>query len=159
MERWLTTAQAAEILGTTTTTVRSLANKGHLVSQVSPRVHRQRWLVSEGSTHEYLLQHGRFDERRRGRLTATAPASDAEAQDELGRLRGEVVALRDVALRLRARNEAVAAAEAHQARSAELLVGALDEQAKAVAQLRRALGEQDDALGQLLTPGTAPPPG
>lgn len=156
MDRWLTTAQAAEVLGTTSTTVRKLALEGVLDCKITPRPRRQRWSISEHSVHAYLAQHGRIDLRRRKR---TAPASSdalvAAIRLERDRLRDENAALRDVALRLRVRNDAVATAEAHQARAAELLLRGLTEQASAAAHLRRAIAEQDEALGQFLTPGAA----
>lgn len=153
MERWLTTGQAAAILGTSTTTVRTLAASNQLICQTEVRPQRRRWLISEESALRWVAANGRIDERLQQAGSTAGPSADAQA--EIARLRDDIAVLRHVALRLRARNEAVAAAEAHQARAVELLNEAVAQQAAAAAQLRQALGEQDDALGQLLTPGAA----
>lgn len=153
MERWLTTGQAAAVLGTSTTTVRKLAAAGVLTCRTEVRPQRRRWVISEESALRWVSENGRIDERRQQAASTAGPSSVAQA--EIARLRDDNAVLRDVGLRLRARNEAVAAAEAHQARAAELLGEAVAQQAAAAAQLRQALGEQDDAIGQLLTPGAA----
>jgi excisionase family DNA binding protein len=151
VERWLTTGQAAVVLGTSTTTIRKLAAAGQLTCRTETRPARRRWLISEESALRWLAENGRIDERRQ----QASRADGGDGYAEMARLRDDNAVLRDVTLRLRARNDAVSAAEAHQARAVELLGQAMAEQAAAAAQLRLALTEQDDALGQLLTPGAA----
>lgn len=159
VDRWIGTVEAAAILGTSTTTVRKMAEGGELEHRISPRSKRRHWLISEASAHAWVAAHGRIDDRRRRTATATAPpavaAELAATRRERDRLLDDNVSLRDVALRLRARNEAIANAEARQARASQLLIEALAEQAQAANELRTAITQQDDALGQLLTPGAA----
>ena len=166
---WLTTGQAAAMLGTSTTTIRAMAARGELVHRTTSGQERQKWSISRDSAQSWLAANGRIDERRHNRRQA-APAQDAEVRQQLAsmtqkyrylqadhdRLSDEVVVLRAVALQLRARNTAISEAESYQAEAAKLLLDAARAQARATEALRRGLSAQDDALGQFLVPG---PPG
>lgn len=176
---WLSTSQAADRLGTTLATVRALVRSGQLIGTVEARNTRSRWRVDEASVEAYLVERGRVDEQRAAALTATASRhSDIKRlASEIAALRGELkerpsaaehsrvlaqneqqraqlLDLKEVVLRLRARAEAVEEAERQQATAVEHLVAAVGAQAQAASALRRALGETDDALGQVLIPDT-----
>lgn len=166
---WLTTGQAAAMLGTSTTTIRAMAARGELVHQITDGRERQRWTISRMSAQSWLAANGRIDDRRNRRHAG--PTQDADVhrvldsvrhqlqhmQADRDRLSDEVAALRVVALQLRARNEAVSDAESYQAKAARLLLDAAQAQALAAEALRRGLSAQDEALGQFLVPG--PPRG
>jgi excisionase family DNA binding protein len=165
---WLTTGEAADMLGTSTTTIRAMAARGELVHRTTSGQERQKWAISRDSAQSWLAANGRIDERRHSRKAASA--QDADVRQQLAsmtqqyrylqadhdRLSEEVAVLRAVALQLRARNAAVSEAESHQAEAAKLLLDATRAQARATEALRRGLSAQDDALGQFLVPG---PPG
>lgn len=166
MEEWLRTGEAARRLGTSTTTVRAMAARGELEHTRTPGGTRASWRVSGRSVDRWLAAYGRVSDRLdRGKRTgehgkATGARRPDDIEQELRRTRsardalsGEVATLRGVALQLRARNEAIADAEAHQAKAGRLLAQAFEEQAAAADQLRRGLAAQDDALGQFLVPG------
>jgi excisionase family DNA binding protein len=162
---WLTTGQAADRLGTTTTTVRAMAARGELVHRITRVRTRQKWAISRDSVRAWLAANGRIDDRRHKHHAG--PAQDADVREQLAsmtqqyrhvqadrdRLGDEVAALRTVALHLRARNDAVREAEAYQAEAAKLLLDAARAQSRAAEALRRGLAAQDDAIGQFLVPG------
>lgn len=179
MAVWLSTSEAAERLGTTLATVRSLVNSGQLTGVVQDRNVRRRWRIDAASVEAYLAERGRVDERRAARLTISAAQQGeiTRLADEIAALRSalrgrptpvehsrvvaqneqqraELGALRDVVLRLRARADAVEEAERQNAAAVEHLSAAVTAQANAAAALRRALGQADEALGQLLIPDT-----
>ena len=166
---WLTTGEAAAMLGTSTTTIRAMAGRGDLVHRITDGRERRRWAISRDSAQSWLAAHGRVNDRRSYRRTAVT--HDADFHQVLGtvvqelrhmeadrdRLSNEVAVLRAVALQLRARNEAISQAESYQAQASKLLLDAAQAQALAAEALRRGLSAQDDALGQFLVPG--PPRG
>jgi excisionase family DNA binding protein len=165
---WLTTGEAAAMLGTSITTIRAMAARGELIHRNTSGQKRQKWAISRDSARSWLATNGRVDERRHNRQVATAQDADARQQlasmmqqyqylqADRDRLSDEVAVLRAVALQLRARNTAVSEAESHQAEASKLLLEATRAQARATEALRRGLSAQDDALGQFLVPG---PPG
>ena len=162
---WLSTGEAAAMLGTSTTTVRTMAARGELVHRITGGQERQRWAISRDSAQSWLATNGRIDDRRHRRHAV--PTQDADVHQQLAsmtqqyrylqadhdRLSDEVAVLRTVALQLRARNDAVSEAESYQAEAAKLLLDAARAQARATEALRRGLSAQDDALGQFLVPG------
>lgn len=162
---WLTTGQAADLLGTSTTTVRALAARGELVHRITSGRERQKWAISRESVLAWLTTNGRIVDRRHKHHAV--PAQDADVREQLAsmtqqyrhvqadrdRLGNEVAVLRTVALQLRARNDAVREAEAYQAEAARLLLDAAHAQGRAAEALRRGLAAQDDAIGQFLVPG------
>jgi uncharacterized coiled-coil DUF342 family protein len=143
-----------------------MASRGDLVYETSSGAERQKWSISRASVDSWLAAKGRIDDRRHRPHAASAQDDDLRqqlehmvelyrhVQEERDRLTDEVAALREVALQLRARNEAVSAAEAHQAQAASLYLDAAHAQAQAAEALRRGLSAQDDALGQFLVTGT-----
>lgn len=153
---WLRTGEAARLLGTTPTTVRAMALRGELVCRRVEGSQRTSWRILEESVRRRLADEGRVDSARRVRPSGTPGGADLETmRRSMDALRDEVATLREVALQLRARNDAVAAADAHQGRAAALLTEALREQGLAADRLREALAAQDAALGQFLVPGSA----
>lgn len=151
------------MLGTTCTTVRSLATRGELVYEATLVNDRNRWRISRDSAEAWLAANGRIDQRRLARrLRRSATESELaqqlasllqayqQLQAERDRLADEVVTLQGVALQLRARNDATVEAEAHQAESNQHLLNALQAQVRAAEAQRRGLASQDDALGQFL---------
>jgi excisionase family DNA binding protein len=162
---WLTTGEAAALLGTSTTTIRAMAARGELMHRTTSGQERQRWAISHDAAESWLAANGRIDERRGRRHSIPVQDTDVRqqlttmtqqyrsVQAERDRLRDEVAVLRAVALQLRARNDAVSEAESYQAEAAKLLLDAARAQAQATAALRRGLSAQDDALGQYLEPG------
>lgn len=179
MADWLSTTQAAERLGTTLATVRALVESGQLIGTAEARVVRRRWRIDAASVEAYLDERGRLDLRREASMEiAAARRSDIKwLAAEIAALRSELkerpssvehdrilaqveqqraqlVALGEVALRLRARAEAVEEAERHHAKAVEHLTAAVAAQSQASAALRRALLHADDALGQFLVPGS-----
>lgn len=178
MAEWLSTTQAAQRLGTTSATIRALVESGQLTATVEARAVRRRWRIDAASVQLYLDKRGRVDERRTAAsaLSAASRADIKRLAEELAVIRRELndrptpaehdrltaeneqqrahlVALREVAIRLRVRAQSVEEAERHQAAAVEHLTAALAAQSQATAALRRALGETDDALGQFLVPG------
>src|SRR5690348_11673263 len=130
------------MLGTTCTTVRSLAIRGELVYEATLVHDRNRWRISRESAEAWLASNGRIDERRLARRLRRARTEEDLAQQlasvmqayqqlqaERDRLVDEVVTLRAVALQLRARNDATVAAEAHQAEANQHLLNAVQAQA------------------------------
>lgn len=181
MERWLSTAEAADRLGTSLATVRALVRSGQLQGTVEDRNVRKRWRVDADSVEVYLAQHGRVDQRRMSASARAAARRDnAQALAEqismlLGELRqrpsvrehceagakdseyrAQFIALTEVVLHQRARSQAIEEAERHQATAVEHLTAAVKAQSEAAAALRRALAQADDALGELLIPGVIP---
>jgi uncharacterized membrane protein (UPF0182 family) len=76
----LTVAEAADALGTTPQTVRTLLRKGELRGRKQPWGNRFIWVPSRKGVDEFLSQNGRLDGRRRGQSsTATALEETAEA--------------------------------------------------------------------------------
>jgi excisionase family DNA binding protein len=165
VDRWLSTGEAADLLGTSTTTVRAMASRGELVHQVTRGRRRQKWMISRESAQSWLAAHGRIDDRRHRRWPASIQDDDARQQlanmtqlyqhmqADRDRLSNEVAALRTLAMQLRIRNAAVSEAESHQAQAARLWLEAAQAQARAADALRRGITAQDDALGQFLVPG------
>src|SRR5690242_19036627 len=78
---WLTTGQAAAMLGTSTTTIRNMAARGELAYQVTSGQERQKWAISHASVQAWLAANGRIDERRNNRHAA--PAQDADVRQQL----------------------------------------------------------------------------
>ena len=142
MSEWLRTGEVARMLGTTTTTVRKMAERGDLEYQLQQRPSRSVWRISAASVATY-----------RARTTHPIPAG--RAPDEENRLRDEIADLRAVVAQLQDRNELVLAAHDRQVRAAHLLAQAVDESLSAADDLRRALDAHDRTLTQLLTPGSA----
>lgn len=165
MDAWLSTGEAAALLGTSTTTIRTMAARGDLEYRTVRGHERAKWTISRGSVESWLAANGRIDRRRRGRESAPAGGDDGLGrlesmeqqnrylQADRDRLRDEVVTLRAVALQLRARNDAITEAESYQAQAAKLLLDAARAQSQAADALRRGLEAQDNALGQFLVPG------
>jgi hypothetical protein len=162
---WLTTGQAAAMLGASITTIRNMAERGELECRVTSGRERQKWAISHDSAQAWLAANGRIDERRHKRHAALAQDADIRQQlasvvqqvqylqADRDRLSDEVAVLRAVALQLRARNAAVSEAESHQAEASRLQLEATRAQARATEALRRGLSAGDDALGQFLVPG------
>jgi excisionase family DNA binding protein len=159
MAEWIGTSQAALLLGTSTTTVRAMAERGELVHRTEDRPQRSRWSISRSSVDAWLQVHGRVDaQRARRRRTAsenihrpgTVGNELAQTVAERDSLREEVAALRSAALHLRARHAAVETAHEHERVAGRLLSEALAEQQAATDQLRMALSSSDDALVQFL---------
>lgn len=166
MDAWLSTGEAAALLGTTTTTIRTMAVRGDLEYRTVRGNERARWTISRASVESRLAANGRMDRRRRsrqgapiendeglGRLESSMEQHYQDLQADRDRLRDEVAALRAVALQLRARNDAITEAESYQAQAAKLLLDAARAQSQATDALRRGLSAQDHALGQFLVPG------
>lgn len=165
MDAWLTTGEAAALLGRSTTTIRAMAARGDLEYRTVRGNERTRWAISRDSAESWLASSGRFDRRRRSRQTA--PIGDDDLlrrlesmeqqhrylQADRDRLSDEVATLRAVALQLRARNDAITEAESYQAQAAKLLLDAARAQSQAADALRRGLSAQDNAVGQFLVPG------
>lgn len=133
-----------------------MALRGELECRRVEGGQRASWRILEESVHRRLAESGRVD---RARKVAPRGISDQVEVEAIRRsrdaLRDEIATLREVALQLRARNDAVAAADAHQGRAAALLTEALREQGLAAERLRAALDAQDAALGQFLVPGSS----
>jgi excisionase family DNA binding protein len=166
MTAWLTTQAAADMLGTTCTTIRSLCDRGELACQRTPVLERTRWRVSRDSVDVWLRTNGRIDERRLAKQLQRKATETGLAQDlvtlirenqqlkaERDRLGSEVATLRAVAIQLRARNDAVTDAAIHQAEAVQHLLSAAQAYARSEDALRRGLTAQDDAIGQFLVPG------
>ncbi len=74
----LTVAEAADALGTTPQTVRTLLRKGELQGRKEPWGNRFVWVPSRQGVDEFLSQNGRLDGRRR-RQSSMATALDETA--------------------------------------------------------------------------------
>src|SRR5437879_2623221 len=81
---WLTTGQAADLLGTSTTTVRAMAARGELVHRITSRRERQKWAISRDSVRAWLTANGRIDDRRHKHHAV--PAQDADVREQLASL-------------------------------------------------------------------------
>lgn len=133
-----------------------MALRGELECRRVDGRQRASWRILEESVHRRLADGGRVDGARKATPSGISDQVDVEAmRRSADALRDEVATLREVALQLRARNDAVAAADAHQGRAAALLTEALREQGLAADRLRAALAAQDAALGQFLVPGSS----
>ena len=120
------------MLGTSTTQIRAMALRGDLHYQIQARPQRQRWLISLVSVLGELDRRGRFDDRRVARIDERAGRAElryqlAEARRQLrsseaerNRLSEEVEKFREVALLMRARNEATERAGELAARGTQL---------------------------------------
>lgn len=142
MSEWLRTGEVARMLGTSTTTVRKMAERGDFAYELLQRPRRAVWRISAASVATY-----------RARTTRLIAAGRAPADES--RLHDEIVDLRAVIAQLQDRNELVLAAHDRQVRAAHLLAQAVDESLSAANDLRRALDAQDQTLTQLLIPGSA----
>ena len=152
---WITTTEAAVLLGTTGTTVRKMGERGHLEVRLEERTERRRWSVRRASVASYLAENGRLDVAKRNRAVASDEASSAlldEIQRDRARLAAEVLRLQGLAIQLRVRNEALDEADAHRSAAMQHLQSALREQAAANDSLRRAIAAQDEALGSQVVP-------
>jgi len=69
----LTVAEAADVLGTSPQTVRTLLRKGELRGERHPWGSRFVWKVSHEGLEEFLSEYGRLEGRRRARVRSPAP--------------------------------------------------------------------------------------
>jgi len=153
------------MLGTSTTTVRAMAERGELVYRAIPGPRRAKWKISRDSAQSWLEAHGRVDDRRGAYRAEQVPEGDLrqllvsvtqqhrQVEAERDRLSDEVATLRVVAMQLRIRNEAVREAEEHHARATQLALDLAQAQTQAADALRRGMAAQDEAIGQFLVPG------
>lgn len=170
-DSWLTTEQASIMLGTSKTTVRAMAARGELTYRKTRVQQRSKWVISKESVQARLDQYGRVHEQRRAHST-DQPPFDADLRELLDavqrehqeitrdrdRLRDEVANLREVTLRLRARNAAITEADSHRARAEQATRDLAEARRMEAEALRRGLNEADEALRQFLIPGAPPPP-
>jgi excisionase family DNA binding protein len=165
----VSTTDAAERLGTTRPTIRSLLERGVLAGTQMPRGgKRTAWIVDSDSLDEFVARHGRFDQKtqqrtgpRLAKLEADVAAlrailSEASIggpgfeRDAIARerddLRARVVTLEEALARSRTAAELQRRAEAARAQSVEHLLAAVAAGERADALRREALAEMDDAV-------------
>src|SRR4051794_15179636 len=75
----LSVSEAAEALGTSVQTVRTLLRKGQLRGERHPWGSRFVWKISHDGLDEFLSEFGRLDGHRRSQVRAPAAAAGAEA--------------------------------------------------------------------------------
>jgi hypothetical protein len=158
------------MLGTSKTTVRAMADRGELKYRKTRVRQRSKWWISKESVQARLNQYGRV--REQGRVHSTdQPPSEADLRQLLDtvqrahqemtsdrdRLRDEVANLREVVLRLRARDAAITEADSYRARAEQATRDLAEARRMEAEALRRGLNEADEALGQFLIPGSPPP--
>lgn len=164
MDRWITTGEAAAMLGTSITQIRDMAARGDLDYQIQSRPQRDRWLISCDSVRRELDRRGRFDDRRAVRHEQSADTRELRRQladarrrllaceAERNRLSEEVEKFREAALLLRARNEAMDGADELGARGAQLALELAGVKAEETEKVKQALARADEALGLFLIP-------
>jgi uncharacterized membrane protein (UPF0182 family) len=81
----LTVAEAAEAIGTSPQTIRTLLRKGELRGRKQPKGKRFVWVPSRRGVDEFLSQYGRLEGRRRSRGSQAPQAEEAvEFVDVIG---------------------------------------------------------------------------
>jgi hypothetical protein len=135
----MSTSAAADLLGTSTVTVRSLLKAEELAGRKRLWGKREVWEVDPASIEQFLTLHGRFTGTRRA--SRRGSPRTAMSDDDLGRLAAE----RDD---LRARNVALSDALARTRAAADIQARADDERAAVVRHLLDALAgtERTDEL-------------
>lgn len=169
----LKVAEAAQILGTSGTTVRTYLRQQVLDGRRDPRTGA--WLVRWESIESFIAAYGRLNGGRRrksqiavleadvlrltgkvARLTSAAGAGDAEMiaiLDERDDLRARVVVLEDALARMRNAAELQRQAEAERADMVSQLLAALGSADRADRLRRQALESLEDALAGGAMPG------
>ena len=160
----ITTNAAAERLGTSKPTVRSLIERGELRANRQPRGTRFRWMIAEASVAEFLDSHGRFDERDHARRlnlasvdarlralesavgTSTVDSDTSSAVRELDAARARVVDLEEALVRSRAAAELQLQADGARAEIIQHLQAALAASERADELRRRVARELDEGL-------------
>lgn len=153
------------MLGTSRTTIRAMAARGDLTYHKTLVRQRSKWWISKESVQARLDQYGRVDEQRRARRVGQAHEADLrdlldtvqrahqEMTNDRDRLRDEVENLREVVLRLRARNAAVTEADSYRAQAEQAVHDLAEARRMEADALRRGLNEADEALRQFLIQG------
>ena len=157
----LTTAQAAERLNTTRTTVRNLIESDELRAERLPRGERFSWAVDAASVAQLLERHGPYEgTRRRTRLARLEREVSATRLSELDRLREERddlrahnVALADALARSRAAADAQERADAERAVVVRHLLAAAEAAERADEQRRGVVAELQEAAAAFTRPG------
>lgn len=167
------TGEAAELLGTTPPTVRTLLNRGLLTGRQVRRSTGFVWLVDASSIQKYKREHGDFRKRTRpsrlDRLEAELAAlrtaltdserlqpgkgSAGDAERERDDLRGTVVTLRDALARTHTVAELQREAEAERSAIIEHLQAATAAGERVDVLRRRAIYELEEAVAATARPG------
>lgn len=170
----ISTAQAAELLGASLPTVRTLLTNQTLVGRQVPRRSRFAWRVDRASVEAHLATHGRYDQGPRDKrarldrleaevaslrgLHEAGPAKTSPPADLLAErddLRARIVNLEDALVRTRAAVELQRQADEERAAVVEHLAAALQAGERADALRRRAVAELDEAVAGFTRPGHA----
>jgi len=172
---WLSTSQAATMLGTTPPTIRALLAAGTLRGRAVPRGQRWRWSIERLTVEAHLSEHGRYDEnrvtRRVGRLQELEDevavlrelvrngrvdvGADEDVVRERDDLRAAVVSLEEVLARTRVAVELQRDADTERASIVEHLLAAVAAGERADALRRQAQTNLEEALASFTAPGHA----
>jgi excisionase family DNA binding protein len=173
----LTTKEAAERLGTTKPTVRSLIEAETLLARKEIRGSSFQWRIDKDSVNSFLAAHGRYDERVRtagpnlktidARLSAledevhrrSSPQSPGVTQSATSRqlddARARIVDLEEALARYRSSAELHSDADDSRTEVIEHLLAAVAAAERADGLRRRANAELDEALQGFTLPGHA----
>lgn len=164
----LTVTQAADALGTSPQTVRTLLREGELRGRKEPWGSRYVWVPSRKGVDAFLSQHGRLDGRRRrrpsrvARLEETlgtgplaAPPDAVGLASERDELRARVVALEEALAHTRHAAELQRQGDEERAALVEHLLAALAAAERTDALRREALAALDEAVAAFSRPGHA----
>lgn len=168
----LSTAEAAQQLGTTPPTVRKMLEQGEIRGTQAPWGGRFRWEVSAASVARYVKAHGTFSGRRKretrngleqrfddltaevallaSALGTTTPAALRDLRRERDDLRGTVATLREALALARSAAELQRKAADERALATARLLEAMSAGERAETLLRDAAAEQEEAAATAL---------
>lgn len=172
----LTVNEAAEALGTTAQTVRTLLRNGELAGRKQPRGSRHTWIASRKAVDAFLSKHGRFDGERRkkpsrlaqleqtveqlqqqvarlGGTNSTDASNDTDPSAERDNLRARVVALEEALAHTRHAAELQRRADDQRAALVEHLLAATAAAERTDTLRREALAALDEAVAGFSRPG------
>jgi excisionase family DNA binding protein len=180
MPRWVTTSQAAQMLGTSKPTVTTLIAKGILQASRQTRGKLSIWHIDESSVQRWLGEHGRYDEHNherrsrlarlevevlelrnevRTRLSANRAAPDPSPIEAAARerddLRARMVSLEDALGRAHLVAELQRDADRERAAVIEHLLEAAAASERADGLRRQAITELEEAVAAFSRPGHA----
>ncbi|NYD40040.1 helix-turn-helix domain-containing protein [Nocardioides panaciterrulae] len=162
----MTPPQAAEVLGCTAPTVRSLIIDGALRAVATKKGNRTFYAIRREDVDAYVEEHGTFDRRRRG--GAADPAAGSSLAGEVRSLRrlvegrladssdavAEIVALREALQLQRAAMAVLLEADADRAAGVKHMRDAMECFDRADAKRQHAIELLDRVVGSLTLPRT-----